>query len=98
MHKNRFNTDIAPKLIKASHHFNIVGDVFPEVIHPNINLELNFKNTNWLGAHGHPVPPNWALYSPRFAISTNENRLRYFTILMMDIGTKRIIKTFRSSK
>ena len=86
MHSNRFKTRVAPKLIKSCAQNNIFGDVFPEPIEPKLNLEINFQNTNWLGAYGHPVPPNWALYSPRFAISSNQDKLRYFTLMMTDIG------------
>lgn len=85
MHYNRFKADVVPKLLKFGHQLKIFENVFPEVIHPTINLEINYENTEWLGAYGHPVPPNWALYSPRFSISTNENKLRYFTLLMMDL-------------
>jgi len=85
MHYNKFKTDIVPKMIKVGHDLKIFKEVFPEEIMPNLNLEINFNNTNWMAAYGHPLPPNWALYSPRFAISTNENRKRYFTLVMMDL-------------
>lgn len=71
---------------RIASELKIVGDVFPDPIDPCVNLELNFENTQWLGAHGHSIPPNWALYSPKVTITTNDDRERFFTLLMMDIG------------
>jgi phosphatidylethanolamine-binding protein (PEBP) family uncharacterized protein len=85
MHDNKFKSDIVPKLLKCGHEYKIFQEVFPEEITPKLNLEINFSNTNWMAANGHPLPPNWAIYSPRFAISTNEHCKRYFTLLMMDL-------------
>ena len=86
MNHKRWRTHVVPKLINSTIKSGIVGDVFPDSIDPSVNLEINFSNTKWLGAYGHSIPPNWALYSPSFSITTNDERMRYFTLMMMDIG------------
>ena len=66
--------------------FNVIGDVFPERVDLSVNMEVNFENTNWWGLYGHSIPSQWALYSPKLKIITGDDKVRYFTLLMIDAG------------
>jgi large subunit ribosomal protein L35 len=90
LHHRKWLKESVPLLMKMSQKSKIVGDAFPHPIHPDLHLQLNFSNTNWLGAHGHDIPPNWALYSPSLIIHTHEKKTRHFTLLMTDLDAPNV--------
>ncbi|KAJ3407518.1 MFT2-Corn MFT-like protein [Chytridiales sp. JEL 0842] len=94
--RQRYETVVLPKLLKAAERHGIFVDGFPgkdvpEVQKPKVNVQVNFQNTEWEGCIGHPVPPNWALYSPEVVITTTDGTSnpdaapKYYTLLLSDL-------------
>ncbi|KAI8612828.1 phosphatidylethanolamine-binding protein, partial [Chytriomyces sp. MP71] len=85
----RFATVTAPRLAKAADAARIFADAFPgrdpSLVRPSLNVELNFENTRWEACAGQPVPPNWALYSPRVTINTHSDIPTKYTLVLMDL-------------
>ncbi|KAJ3218910.1 MFT2-Corn MFT-like protein [Dinochytrium kinnereticum] len=89
MKRRRFESYVVPKLVKTAERFNLFVDAFPSKIlkamKPEINVEVNFPNTQWEGCFGHAVPPNWALYSPTITLSSTNPNTQYYTLLLADL-------------
>lgn len=85
MHDRRWRSFLVPKLLKLEEEHGVIGDALPEAIIPQVNLEVNFQNTNWLCAYGQPVPPVWTLYSPQLTITTGDEKVRHFTVALIDL-------------
>ncbi|KAJ3290712.1 hypothetical protein HK104_006562 [Borealophlyctis nickersoniae] len=91
MHQRRWEKFVVPKLMEAAADHKVVGDALPEETVPELNLEVNFGMTDWLGAHGNHLPANWGLYSPEVAITTNDDRVRYFSLLLVDMDRPNLL-------
>ncbi|KAJ3108567.1 MFT2-Corn MFT-like protein [Phlyctochytrium planicorne] len=92
--RRRFESFTVPKLVKAAQTYGLFEDVFPSEIAaakmPKVNVEVNFSNTEWEGCYGHPVPPNWSLYSPKVTLTSPKHNTQYFTLLLADIDRPNI--------
>ncbi|KAI9092707.1 phosphatidylethanolamine-binding protein [Phlyctochytrium arcticum] len=85
MHRRRWRLHSVPKLLKLEEHHKVIGDVLPSRVAPEVQMEINFQNTNWLCPIGQPVPPIWTLYSPEVVITADNDKLRHFTIALIDL-------------
>ncbi|KAI9351441.1 phosphatidylethanolamine-binding protein [Obelidium mucronatum] len=89
MKAKRFNTVVVPKLVKLAEFYQIYVDAFPgktaQLMKPKVNVEVDFQNTNWEACYGQPVPPNWALYSPKVTINTHSSKPGKYTLVLMDL-------------
>ncbi|TPX72285.1 hypothetical protein SpCBS45565_g00701 [Spizellomyces sp. 'palustris'] len=85
MHHRRWRSFLVPQLLKLEEEHRVIGDALPARIAPEVNFEVNFQNTNWLCPYGQPVPPVWTLYSPELIITTGDEKLRHFTIALVDL-------------
>ncbi|KAJ3284680.1 MFT2-Corn MFT-like protein [Rhizoclosmatium sp. JEL0117] len=89
MKAKRFKTVVLPKLVKLAESHQIYVDAFPgksaEVLRPKVNVEVNFQNTAWEACYGQPIPPNWALYSPKVTINTHSDKPGRYTLVLMDL-------------
>ncbi|KAJ3235209.1 MFT2-Corn MFT-like protein [Chytriomyces hyalinus] len=85
----RFETVLTPKIVKLADVHNLFVDAFPgktrNLLKPAVNLEVNFQNTAWEACYGQPVPPNWALYSPKVTINTHSDKPKKYTLVLMDL-------------
>ncbi|KAI8802487.1 phosphatidylethanolamine-binding protein [Cladochytrium replicatum] len=85
MHEERFRSYVIPQLLEEATETSVIGDGIPNKVVPEVNLEVNFSNTRWLGPTGHATPPNWTLHSPEIVITTNDEKTRYFTLMLVDL-------------
>ncbi|KAJ3071543.1 MFT2-Corn MFT-like protein [Podochytrium sp. JEL0797] len=89
MKQKRFNTFVVPKLVKLANTHGLYEDAFPgktpELARPKVNVEVNFENTKWEACYGQPIPPNWALYSPKITINTHSPHPAKYTLALMDL-------------
>ncbi|KAI8841493.1 hypothetical protein BJ741DRAFT_594366 [Chytriomyces cf. hyalinus JEL632] len=85
----RFETVLTPKIVKLADVHNLFVDAFPgktrNLLKPAVNLEVNFQNTAWEACYGQPVPPNWALFSPKVTINTHSDKPKRYTLVLMDL-------------
>ncbi|TPX66923.1 hypothetical protein CcCBS67573_g07659 [Chytriomyces confervae] len=85
----RFETVLTPKIVKLADVHNLFVDAFPgktrNLLKPAVNLEVNFQNTAWEACYGQPVPPNWALFSPKVTINTHSDKPKKYTLVLMDL-------------
>ncbi|KAJ3031175.1 UNVERIFIED_CONTAM: MFT2-Corn MFT-like protein [Siphonaria sp. JEL0065] len=89
MKAKRFSSFVLPKFVKLAEAHNIYEDAFPgktpELLKPKVNVEVDFQNTTWEACYGQPVPPNWALYSPKITINTHSSKPGKYTLVLMDL-------------
>ncbi|KAJ1547585.1 hypothetical protein HK096_002267 [Nowakowskiella sp. JEL0078] len=90
MHRKRYFDSVVSALKRNANKFNLVGDIYPELIEPSVIFETNFAHTKWFSATGHAITPNSALYSPELVISTGDKKTRYFTLMMVDLDRENL--------
>ncbi len=84
-----------PKLEHLSAKYKVVGDMFPQPLPAHAHsaqMQVNFEQTQWSGAHGQPVPPNWSLVSPTLSITTGSplhvvagEEAGFYSLVMVDL-------------
>lgn len=79
-----------PRLLKHAEAMRIIGDAFPTQITPEIQVNLKWPQVtpSWLAAYGHPVPPNWTIYSPEVSlvVTGNVGKEKLYTLMLTDLG------------
>lgn len=85
MYTERYRSFVLSKLMQGAQADGIVGDVFPEAVKPTHCIQVNYDGFAWLGAYGHGIAPEAALYSPSVSIQTDHEDERLYSLLLIDL-------------
>ncbi|KAI8899217.1 phosphatidylethanolamine-binding protein [Globomyces pollinis-pini] len=85
--KNLAKRHCKPSLMNHAEKLKIFDHALPKqnAMAANGNVIINFNNTNWYSAHGHPISPEFTTNNPQVTILSDSPNTTHFSLMMIDL-------------